>query len=107
MNRPYRRALSSRVRRNAAMRTTVETHELLPEGLYLESLGIEGGRVRISGASGSSRSRCPLCTRGSSRVHSRYSRTVQDLPCHGISVELRVREALLLRRALLREEDIL
>jgi transposase len=73
------------------MRTTVATHELLPEGLYLQSLGIEDGRVRISVASGSSRSRCPLCARGSSRVHSRYSRTVQDLPCHGISVELRVR----------------
>lgn len=69
------------------MRIAIATHKLLPKGLKLESLGIESGRVSISVASGTSRSRCPLCGRGSSRVHSRYSRTVQDLPWHGIPVE--------------------
>jgi hypothetical protein len=44
--------------------------------------------VSISVASGTRRSRCPLCGRDSSRVHSRYLRTVSDLPWHGISVEL-------------------
>ena len=73
------------------MRTAIAPHQLLPEGLQLESLGIETGRVSIRVTSSSRRSRCPLCRRVSSRVHSRYSRTVSDLPWHGISVELEVR----------------
>ena len=70
------------------MRTAIAAHELLPKGLYLETLSIGTGRVSISVSSGTRRSRCPLCGRDSSRVHSRYSRTVSDLPWHGISVEL-------------------
>src|SRR5215213_7141922 len=73
------------------MRTTIATHELLPKGLDLRSLRIETGRVSICVSSGTRRSVCPLCGRGSSRVHSRYSRAVSDLPWHGISVELEVR----------------
>jgi transposase len=79
------------MRRSAAMRTAIATHELLPGGLYLESLGIETGRVNIRVSSGTRRSRCPLCGRGSSRVHSLYPRTVSDLPWHGLSVTLLVR----------------
>src|SRR5215212_2940189 len=73
------------------MRTTIATHELLPKGLGLESLSIGTGHVSISVSSGAGRCACPICGRGSSRVHSRYSRTVSDLPWHGISVELEVR----------------
>jgi transposase len=73
------------------MRTAIAPHELLPKGLDLESLSIETGRVSISVSSGTSRSLCPLCGRRSSRVHSRYLRTVSDLPWHGISIELEVR----------------
>lgn len=42
-------------------------------------------------SSGTGISCCPLCDRDSSRIHSRYLRTVSDLPWHGISVELKVR----------------
>src|SRR5215210_1815366 len=73
------------------MRTAIAPHELLPKGLDLESFSIETGRVSICVSSGTRRSVCPLCGRGSSRVHSRYARTVSDLPWHGISVELEVR----------------
>jgi transposase len=73
------------------MRTAIAPHELLPKGLDLRSLRIETGRVSICVSSGTRRSVCPLCGRGSSRVHSRYARTVSDLPWHGISVELEVR----------------
>jgi transposase len=73
------------------MRTAIATHELLPKGLDLESLSIETGRVSICVSSGTRRSVCPLCARVSSRVHSRYDRSVSDLPWHGISVELEVR----------------
>jgi len=72
------------------MRTAIATHELLPKGLDLQSLRIEIGRVNICVSSGARRSVCPLCGSGSSRVHSRYARTVSDLPWHGISVELEV-----------------
>ena len=41
-------------------------------------------------ASGTSRTRCPLCGCNSSRVHCRYWRAVSDLPWHGISVTLLV-----------------
>ncbi len=73
------------------MRTAIAPHELLPKGLYLESLSIETGRVGIRVASGASKSRCPVCGLVSSRVHSRYSRTVSDLPWHGLPVTLEVR----------------
>jgi len=72
------------------MRTAIAAYELLPKGLYLENLRIGAGRVSISVASGMRRPSCPLCGHGSSRVHSRYSRTVSDLPWHGTSVELEV-----------------
>ena len=91
VNKPYRWAPSSRVRRSAAMRTAIADHELLPEGLRLETLSIGTGRVSISVSSGTGRSCCPLCGRVSSRVHSRYLRTVSDLPWHGVSVALEVR----------------
>lgn len=73
------------------MRTAIAPHELLPEGLCLESLSIGTERVGIRVASEASRSHCPVCGLVSSRVHSRYSRTVSDLPWHGISVTLEVR----------------
>ena len=73
------------------MRTAIANHELLPEDLDLESFGIEAGRVSITVSSGARKCLCPVCGRGSSRVHSRYSRAVSDLPWHGISVELEVR----------------
>src|SRR5215208_2578521 len=72
------------------MRTAIAPHELLPKGLEVQTLRIETGRVSIGVASAKRRSVCPLCGRTSSRVHSRYARTISDLPWHGISVELEV-----------------
>jgi transposase len=72
-------------------RTSVAAHELLPEGLRLEGLSIGSGGVRISASTRAGRARCPVCERHSSRTHSRYSRTVSDLPWHGVSVTLEVR----------------
>jgi len=34
---------------------------------------------------------CPKCGAASKRIHSRYVRTVADLPCHGIAVRLQLR----------------
>jgi len=73
------------------MRTVVASHQLLPKGLELESLSVETGHVSICAGSGARRCICPLCGRASSRVHSRYARTVSDLPWHGTCVVLAVR----------------
>jgi transposase len=73
------------------VRATTATHELLPECLDLEGLSIAPGRVSIFVSPVGSRCRCPVCGRGSSRIHSRYSRAVSELPWQGISVLLVVR----------------
>ena len=62
------------------MRTVIANHKLLPRGLRLEGLSIEAGKVTIFASSGESRARCPICGQDSPRVHSRYHRTVSDLP---------------------------
>jgi transposase len=41
--------------------------------------------------SGQSAACCPLCEEPSARVHSRYSRTLQDLPWGPLRVQLRIR----------------
>lgn len=73
------------------MRTVIASHELLPQGLKLESLGTETGRVSICVGFDATGCVCPVCGRRSARAHSRYVRTVSDLPWHGISVTLKVR----------------
>src|SRR5215218_8949827 len=74
------------------MRTVISNHELLPRGLKLEGLSIEAAKVvTLFASSYESRAHCPLCGSGSSRVHSRYLRTVSDLPWHGVCVKLDVR----------------
>ena len=73
------------------MRTVVASHELLPKGLELESLSVDAGHVSVHVESGRTRGICPICGHGSSRVHSRYHRTVSDLPWHGICVTFKIR----------------
>jgi len=73
------------------MRTAVASPELIPNGLQLESLSIEAGKVTLSTRSRESRALCPVCGGGSSRLHSRYLRTVSDLPWHGARVKLEIR----------------
>lgn len=90
------------------MRTVIAAHELLPKGLQLEGLCIEAGKVTVLASPVGSRSCCPLCGRGSSRVHSRY------FP-HGLGPALArnlgraggPRQALVLRRGLVRAAYLL
>ena len=65
--------------------------DLIPKGLRTEQLSIERGGVTISVASVEPSGRCPVCDRLSRRVHSRYTRTITDLPWHGAPVLLRAR----------------
>jgi len=66
---------------------------LLPR---MAALGIEWIRltpeaVQIGLASQSAGCCCPACGQRSSRVHSHYNRTLQDLPAHGRVIQLQIR----------------
>ncbi len=65
--------------------------DLIPKGLRAESLSIHRGRVEISVAPVAQSARCPVCGHPSRRVHSRYVRTIADLPWHGTPVVFRAR----------------
>ena len=60
-------------------------------GLEIEGWSAEDGRVALRVAPTRPRARCPSCGGRSGRVHSRYRRTVADLPRHGVPVTLSVR----------------
>jgi transposase len=64
---------------------------LVPPSLRVEALLLEDGRVTIRAVSGATGVRCPVCGEPTDRVHSRYARTLADLPWAGVAVRLRVR----------------
>ncbi len=61
---------------------------LLPPGLIVEQVQMGDGTVAAAARSGEARSRCPDCGIPSGRVHSRYVRSVSDLPAHGKLVRI-------------------
>jgi transposase len=61
---------------------------LLGEGLDLTALEMENGQFVLHVTATSSGSLCPLCAQPATRMHSRYSRVVKDLPCVGQQVQL-------------------
>jgi transposase len=63
----------------------------IPDRLHVEVLSFDGGLLTISGCLRSSEARCPMCGEPSRRVHSRYTRTLADLPWSGTPVRLRFR----------------
>jgi transposase len=71
----------------------MRTKELFPhlKSLHIEHLAIDTDCVIISIASMERSARCPLCRRRSRRAHSRYHRTLADLPISGRRVVLTVR----------------
>ena len=63
---------------------------LIPTGLLVQQVLPEPDRVVILAEPKSPVSRCPVCGHASGRVHSRYQRTLADLPWQGRIVALRV-----------------
>ncbi len=59
-----------------------------PADLQLEDLLIESETFTLLLTSSRFTQACPSCAHGSSRVHSRYSRRLADLPCQGHAVQL-------------------
>jgi transposase len=62
----------------------------LPEGLLIEDLSVTDVLLIVQVFSTSPLRCCPDCGQPSSRVHSRYVRTVSDLPCAGRQVVLKL-----------------
>jgi hypothetical protein len=67
------------------------TRRLLPEGLEPESVLVGPSDLTVRAGVPVACARCPICKRRSERVHSRYERTVSDLPWRGVSVRLKIR----------------
>ena len=64
---------------------------LAPCGLAVESLEPEADRLRIGASPLGMTAACPLCGTKSARIHSRYLRTLTDLPSQGRRVVVTVR----------------
>lgn len=61
---------------------------LLPAGLEIDHIGAEANALTVSVSSVLPTSVCPLCGTSAARIHSRYHRTVADVPCGGRQVRL-------------------
>lgn len=62
-----------------------------PEGLTVEGIEISDGLITVMARSSLRSSACPGCGVVSVSVHSRYVRTLADLPSHGLAVSLQLR----------------
>lgn len=69
------------------------TPNLLPDAdlLQLSSTSTTAAEITLLVQAVQPQARCPACDRVSRRVHSRYRRTVADLPCAGSRVRLQLR----------------
>ena len=63
---------------------------LSPPGLIVDHRAVVDGVVRMSGRMASQQATCPDCGTASASCHSRYDRTLLDLPVSGAKVELRL-----------------
>jgi transposase len=61
---------------------------LLGEGLELTDLQMGNGQLLLHVTATSPGSACPVCAQPATRMHSRYSRVVKELPCVGQQVQL-------------------
>jgi transposase len=65
---------------------------LLPDAVSLQLLHLEIGQeaLLLEVTSTQPEAVCPICGHRTARVHSRYQRTLQDVPCCGLPVTLRL-----------------
>jgi transposase len=64
---------------------------LLPEGLQPRSITVSPSGLTVHAEVAVASARCPVCEVCSGRIHSRYGRTVADLPWRNVSVTLKIR----------------
>jgi transposase len=72
------------------MRAKVDISSLIPGGLVAESMTEEDDALVVTTRPAARTAACPLCGTETRRVHSRYVRSVWDLPCAGRRIRLRI-----------------
>src|SRR5712691_9131839 len=70
------------------MRMEVSPFLPLSDGLYIDRVTASANELLVSVISSSPKACCPRCSMQASRIHSRYTRRVADLPCVGQHVTL-------------------
>jgi transposase len=70
-----------------------DSRTVLPSPNLLDLIGIrsDANVITLAARTSSRLARCPACGKRSARVHSRYTRTLSDLPWQGIPVTVRLR----------------
>lgn len=72
------------------MRTQFRLRDLIPPELAVETVTEEAGTISVTARATLPHSACPRCGGVSSRIHSRYGRTISDLPSSGRRVEVQI-----------------
>ena len=70
---------------------TSPIRRLLPEGLQPRNISVSPSGLTVHAGPKTASARCPLCGHLSSKVHSRYERTIADLPWRNVCVTLKIR----------------
>lgn len=70
---------------------TSTIRRLLPEGLKPRNITVSSSGLTVHAEVGAASARCPLCGNHSPKVHSRYIRTIADLPWRNVSLTLKIR----------------
>jgi transposase len=60
----------------------------LPEGMLIDQVQITETGLHIAVVATHPTSRCPLCSKESSSIHSSYRRSLRDVSCGGRQVQL-------------------
>jgi transposase len=70
-----------------------ESRTVLPAPKLLNLIGIRAteNAITLVAKTSSCVARCPVCRKHSARIHSRYARTLTDLPWQGVPVTVRLR----------------
>ena len=63
---------------------------MTPAGLVIDGISVEADRILVCAHPCTTSATCPECGVGSTRIHSRYTRRLADLPAQGHIVRLNV-----------------
>jgi transposase len=64
---------------------------IAPAGLFVERLETTADKITVLARLSSETAACPSCTQLSKSIHSRYERSLSDLPSDGRAVEIKIR----------------